>query len=64
MDMTVNWYAEMTTEEMQALVEYHQNMEDGAARKREYGEAAYYRDRADEWRGRIGKKLQVVEESV
>jgi hypothetical protein len=63
MDMTVNWYAEITSEEMEALEEYHRNMQYEAARKEEYGEAEYYKDRANEWKARRGKKLKVVEES-
>jgi hypothetical protein len=63
MDMVVNWYAEITVEEMQALVDYHREQQYAAARKEEYSEAEYYKDRAHEWESRIGKKLKVVEES-
>jgi len=63
MDMIVKWYAEFTEEEMKALIEYHQTSQYDSARKEEYSAAEYYKNRADEWRDRIGKKLKVVEES-
>jgi hypothetical protein len=63
MDMTVNWYAEIKDDEMEALAEYNRNMQYKAADKEEYTDAGYYKDRADEWKRRIGKKLKIVEES-
>lgn len=63
MDMTVNWYAEITNEEMEALAEYHREQQYAAANKEEYSEAEHYKNRADEWKRRIGKKLKIVEEA-
>ena len=63
MDMIVKWYAELTEEEMKALIEYHQTSQYCSARKEEYSDAEYYKNRAGEWKARLGKNLKVVEEA-
>jgi hypothetical protein len=62
MDMTVKWYRVMDDEEINALIDYNKEQQYASANHEDYGDAEHYKQRADEWKSHLGKKLKVVEE--